>query len=206
MAEFVSAGVPDPLSYSFDRKHGQIEVGGPFAGVEFHKSRTLPSRISFYAPVANSIDLSTDYWKRDESRPMAIAVKAGSTKRRWIGRDAWRYTLSPHRVSFFNEDNVCSYQLTYEFCLNEPAMVVTFTVKNLTKTRQRVEVYTHLLLALRTCQTYARIVCVSPEMPVRVLLNGQPVAVQFQNNIDAMITTVFAFDAGSMDDTLTLTW
>jgi len=31
---------------------GQIEVGGPFAGVEFHRQSGLPSRISFFSPVA----------------------------------------------------------------------------------------------------------------------------------------------------------
>jgi hypothetical protein len=52
----------DPLSYSFDKHYGQVEVGGRYVGAEFHESRPIPSRISFYYPVANSIDLSTDYW------------------------------------------------------------------------------------------------------------------------------------------------
>src|SRR5437870_13328446 len=56
-------------SYFFDRHYGQVEVGGRYVGAEFHRSRPLPSRISFYYPVANSIDLSTDYLRRDESLP-----------------------------------------------------------------------------------------------------------------------------------------
>lgn len=50
----------DPLEYFFDKKYGQVEVGGPYVGAEFHESRPLPLRISFYYPVANSIDVSTD--------------------------------------------------------------------------------------------------------------------------------------------------
>jgi len=64
-----AAGQPRPLNlprpagiaYTFDGHFGQVEVGGRYAGAEFHRSRPLPSRISFYYPVANSIELSTGY-------------------------------------------------------------------------------------------------------------------------------------------------
>ncbi|HPR87551.1 MAG TPA: hypothetical protein PL181_05970, partial [bacterium] len=49
----------ETLAASFSGMRGQVEVGGPCAGAEFHGSRPLPARISFYYPVANSIDLST---------------------------------------------------------------------------------------------------------------------------------------------------
>jgi hypothetical protein len=52
------------IAVAFHGGYGSIEVGGPYAGFESHHSRPLPSRISFYAPVANSMDLSTDYWRR----------------------------------------------------------------------------------------------------------------------------------------------
>jgi glycogen debranching enzyme len=146
----------NPLVFPFDKKHGQVEVGGPFVGAEFHKSRPLPARISFYYPVANSIDLSKDYWKRDESRPLAIGIKIGAERKKWIGREGWRYELGPHTVTFFDEDSILSYQLRYEFCLNEPAMVLSLKLKNRTNIQQRVTLYSHLLLTLRTCQTYAR--------------------------------------------------
>ncbi|MDH3251638.1 MAG: hypothetical protein OEM41_02535, partial [Ignavibacteria bacterium] len=35
----------EQLAVKFTGKRGQVEVGGPFAGVEFHESRPLPSRI-----------------------------------------------------------------------------------------------------------------------------------------------------------------
>ena len=148
--------IRDPLEYSFDKKYGQVEVGGPYVGVEFHESRPFPSRISFYYPVANSIDVSTDYWKRSASAPMALAVRIGERQKEWIGRKPWVYTLSPHRVTFESTEDQVAYQATYEFCRNQPAMVFSFSVKNITGKTLPVELYTHLLVALRTCQTYTR--------------------------------------------------
>jgi hypothetical protein len=146
----------DPLEYTFTGRYGQVEVGGKYAGAEFHGSRPLPSRISFYYPVANSIDLSTDYWKRDESRPMAVGLRVGSGSKHWIGRDAWNYTISPYGALFEEEDQGLACAIRYEFCLNKPAMVVTLTFTNRLARAVPVEVYTHLKMTLRTCQTYAR--------------------------------------------------
>jgi hypothetical protein len=156
MIAALAGGEKDPLVYNFDGHYGQIEVGGRSVGAEFHDSRPLPSRISLYYPVANSIDLSTDYWKRGESRPMAVGVKIGDGAKRWIGREPWSYRLSPHTVRFRNTDRDVAYSLGYEFCLNEPAMVLTLTLTNRSDNPLPVEVYTHLKLTLRTCQTYAR--------------------------------------------------
>jgi len=144
------------ISYDFDRHYGQVEVGGRYVGAEFHDSRPLPSRISFYYPVANSIDLSTDYWKRGVSQPMAIGVRIGNEERHWIGKEPWTYTVAPHHVSFRRRDKQIEYRVAYEFCLNDPAMVFTLSLKNISPKPVDVEVYTHLALTLRTCQTYAR--------------------------------------------------
>ena len=146
----------DPLSYLFDGKYGQVEVGGKFVGTEFHRSRPLPSRISFYYPVANSIDMSTDYWKRDQSMPMTVAVQVNNGTKRWIGKEPWVYTVSPHRVTFEREAEGLQYSMSYEFCMNEPAMVFSLKIKNTSGKPVNVSAYSHLKLALRTCQTYAR--------------------------------------------------
>ena len=146
----------DPLSFTFDKHYGQVEVGGPYAGAEFHGSRPLPARISFFYPVANSIDLSTDYWKRDASQPWVIGIRRDNGERQWLGKNPWTYTLSPHRVSFSSSDRHLSYRITYEFCLNQPAMVQTLVIRNSSRRPSSVEVYTHLRTMLRTCQTYAR--------------------------------------------------
>ncbi len=189
--QLISAQAANPLVFPFDKKYGQVEVGGPYAGVEFHKSRPLPSRISFYYPVANSIDLSTDYWKRDESRPFAFGVKIGNNKKKWIGRDGWRYELSPHTVTFFDEDASLSYQLKYEFCLSEPAMVMSMTMINRTKTQQHVTAYSHLLLALRTCQTYGR----KDSASVRYISEEQSIIAKFPDT-DTKNAAVFVVNAG----------
>src|SRR5512140_2529300 len=120
----------DPLSYRFTGQRGQVEVGGPYVGMEFHHSRPLPSRISFYYPVANSIDLSTDYWKRGDSRPMAIGIQDGDGPRHWIGRDSWSYIVSPHKALFTANEINFAYSIKYEFCLRDPAMVMTISVRN----------------------------------------------------------------------------
>ena len=146
-----------PLTRTFTGGYGQIEVGGRYAGAEFHGSRPLPSRISFYSPVANSIDLSTDYWRRGESRPFRIGVRVGRGPKRWIGIDSWTSFVRPHAVSFTRQESTLDWRFTYEFLLQEPGMVVRLTVRNRTSSALPLELYTQLLPTLRTCQTYARI-------------------------------------------------
>ncbi len=187
----ITAQTENPLLFSFDKKYGQVEVGGPFAGAEFHNSRPLPSRISLYYPVANSIDVSKEYWKRDESRPMAIGVKIGDGKKKWIGREAWKYVLSPHTVTFSNKDSMFSYQVKYEFCSREPAMVVSFVLKNETKQPQRITTYSHLLLALRTCQTYTR----KDSAQMMYTSDGQTIVAQFTDT-DTKSASVYVMNAG----------
>lgn len=181
----------NPISYTFEKKYGQVEVGGPYAGVEFHKSNPLPSRISFYYPVANSIDVSTDYWKRERSRPMAVGIQVGQARRKWIGREGWNYTLSPNSVTFFDRDSLLSYQMRYEFCMNEPAMVFSFEIKNESLKPQSLSVYSHLLLALRTCQTYAR----KDSAMMTIKTKSGAVLAQF-NDTDTKETGLFVLNAG----------
>ena len=152
-----STGSMGGLAYAFSGHYGQIEVGGPYAGVEFHGSRPLPSRISFYYPVANSIDLSTDYWKRGESMPMAIGLQIDDGRRRWVGREPWSYVVSPHKVVFTRVEGDWKISIQYEFCLHEPAFVRTIQVWNLSKEIHTVTLYTHIKPSLRTCQTYSRL-------------------------------------------------
>jgi hypothetical protein len=144
------------LAVTFDGKRGQVEVGGPFAGVEFHESRPLPSRISFYYPVANSIDLSTDYWQRGNSRPMVVETRTGDGEWTAVGNEPWVYTLSPHRVFFSRTDDGLAYTMSYEFCLRAPALVQRLTITNTRNIPMTVRCYTRLLAALRTSHTYAR--------------------------------------------------
>lgn len=147
---------PDPLEYLFTGHYGQVEVGGRSAGAEFHGSRPLPSRVSFFFPVANSIDLSTDYWKRAESHPLQAGVRINRDSVRWFGAEPWSYVLSPHRVTFRHDVGELSCAMTYEFGLNEPVMAFRLTVVNSAAERRLIETVVDLWAVLRSCQTYAR--------------------------------------------------
>jgi hypothetical protein len=146
----------DPLEYRFAGRYGQVEVGGPYAGAEFHDSRPLPSRISFFYPVANSIDLSTDYWKRGESHPFSVGLSIDKRGARPVGLEPWEYILSPHRVTFRREDDSLSCTMSYEFGLEEPVLLFRLTVVNRGPARRLVEPSISLNAVLRSCQTYAR--------------------------------------------------
>ena len=145
---------PDPdLAVKFSGKYGQIEVGGKYAGLEFHHSRPLPSRISFYYPVANSIDLSTDYWKRDESLPLSLMVKVGSRVDS-LEKKSMSYSYTPYSVAFENSDSLYTVKISYQFCEDLPVMVWKVILENLSNEAQDFQLLTSLRLVLRSCHTY----------------------------------------------------
>jgi hypothetical protein len=141
-------------SVHFAGKHGQVEVGGRFVGFESHNSLPLPNRISFFYPVANSIDLSTDYWHRGLSRPLVIGLKVNDGPKRWMGLEPYEYELAPYTVSFEKKDSTCGIKVSYDFCLNEPAMVMRLGITNLSATNQHLEIFARLETSVRTCQSY----------------------------------------------------
>lgn len=136
--------------------HGdaQIEVGGPFVGIEMHHGSPMPSRISFFYPVANSIDLSTGYWQRDQFRAMFMGLKMGEGEKEWIGPESYEYELTPFKVMFHQADSARTINISYRFCKDSPAMVATIELVNNAATRQDLEVYTHLEASIRTSHTY----------------------------------------------------
>ncbi len=136
-------------------RSSQIEVGGPFVGIEMHQSSPLLNRISFFYPVANSIDLSTDYWQREKDRVLFIGLKIEDQPKQWLKPQPIRYQLTPYAVTFSNSDPEKELEINYQFCRNKPAMVARITVANNSPQAQQFEVYTHLELSLRTSHTYA---------------------------------------------------
>jgi len=180
------------LAIQFSGNYGQVEVGGYFVGAEFHHSRPLPSRISFYYPVANSIDLSTDYWKRDESRPFLIRLNfEGQIEE--IESQSWTYRYTPFYAAF--EKNEPSYQMsiTYRFCKDFPAMAVEIRVKNLQEKQNKVELSTVLNTGLRTCHTYA----VRNEAKVSYLKNGLISVTEFDQQ-DTDSTWIFVANGSEL--------
>jgi hypothetical protein len=132
----------------------QVESGSFYAGLEFHHSSPLPQRISFYYPVANSIDLSRDYWKRDSSFVMAIGLETDG-KKEWLGHENYPYTLTPYSVAFSKEEKERAVNISYEFCKDKPAFVLTIEVKNNSGAEKSYKLLTELQLSLRTSHTFS---------------------------------------------------
>ncbi len=133
----------------------QVEVGGPFVGVEFHHSSPMPQRISFFYPAANSIDLSNDYWKRDSTFIMSAGIRVGYGAKEWIGLTPFKFDLTPYGVTYFKEDQLKTIKISYRFCKDKSTMVVVYEITNNSKESEPFEFYTHLELSLKTCHTYA---------------------------------------------------
>ncbi len=139
------------IDYKGDAK---IEVGGPFAGIELHHSSPLLQRISFYYPVANSLDESTDYWKRDTSFIMQLGLKIGSGPKEFIGKQPFEFSLTPYSVDFHNDDADKSVSVSYSFTGTKPSMVVKYELKNNRNENTPFEFYTDLETALRTSHSF----------------------------------------------------
>ncbi|MBU1098068.1 MAG: hypothetical protein KKB34_16410 [Bacteroidetes bacterium] len=139
------------INFAGDAK---IEIGSAYAGLEFHHSSCLPQRISFYYPVANSIDMSTDFWKRDTSYIMAVGIKTGSGKKEFIDPKNYKVSFTPYSADFTKTDSEKTIDISYHFTKNKPAFVVEFKITNNTIVTQQYEFYTLLEAALRTSHTF----------------------------------------------------
>jgi len=135
----------------------QIEVGSAYVGVEMHHSSYVPERLSFYYPVANSIDMSTDYFKRDTTFIMALGLKIGDSKKVWLGLKPTPYILNPYSVKFNDDNKERNIAVSYEFCKGKPAMIIKYEITNKSKSEKSFEFYTHLETSLKTSHTYALI-------------------------------------------------
>ncbi len=144
----------DTLDVAFDGLYGQIEVGGPFVGAEFHGSRPTPARISFYHPVANSIDLSTDYWQRGDSRPFTVRLYLGGEVER-LDALPMAYSWTPYHVTFSRETDAYAAHLSYQFAETLPLMVVRMRFTNRSTRQELFKMETNLQVVLRTSHTYA---------------------------------------------------
>ena len=147
----------DSLLIVSEKKVGQIEVGGPFVGIEIHNSFPLLNRISFYYPVANSIDISEDYWKRENYRIMSVGLRVGDSPKKMLKNQVYKVSQTPYSVLFEGDDYKSNIKIKYEFCKSEPAMVITYEIINTTKQKNEYEVYTRLESTLRTSHTYSTI-------------------------------------------------
>ena len=132
----------------------KIEVGGPFVGIEMHHSYPLLQRISFFYPVANSLDESTDYWKRDSSFIMQLGLKIGDREKVLVGQEPFKFDLTPYSIDFHKSDSDKSIDISYSFIKTKPAMVIRYEIKNEGNEETTFELYTHLETALRSSHSY----------------------------------------------------
>ncbi|MFA4839847.1 MAG: hypothetical protein WC703_10285, partial [Candidatus Neomarinimicrobiota bacterium] len=174
-------------------KEAKLEVGGPFVGVEFHHSYMIPQRISFYYPVANSIDRSQDYWKRDTSFVAEWFLKIGDGPRESIGRKPVEFELTPYSVEFFDKESARDFGVMYRFCGEKPAMVVTYRIVNRLKKSAVFEFDTRLFTSIRTCHTFREI--------DRAVVQSDSAGMTIYTNFadaDAQSAQVFVANAGEM--------
>lgn len=156
------------IHFSGDAK---IEVGSYYAGLEFHHSYPVPQRFSFYYPVANSIDLSTDYWKRDTTFVTDVGLKFGESKIEWLNNKPFTFDLTPFSVDFIKEDNDKKIELSYAFTKNKPALVINYSIINKTNREKTVELYIKQALAFKTSHTYK----LSENIYSKILKNGEAI-------------------------------
>jgi len=142
------------LTIVSSKEVGQIEIGNAYVGIEIHKSFPLLNRISFYYPVANSIDISEDYWTRENYRIMSVGLKVGDSPKRFLKNQIYNIKQTPYSALFEAIDNESGIKINYEFCKNSPAMVITYEISNNTADEKEYEVYTRLDATLRTSHTY----------------------------------------------------
>lgn len=141
------------LTVHFDGD-AKLEVGGPYVGVSFHHSCMIPQRISFFYPVANSIDHSHDYWTRDSSFVADWKLKIGDSPAIEIGKEPAEFDLTPHSVVFHDNGEGYSVKADYRFCQEKPAMVLSIRIVNNATESQIFQFETQLRTSIRTCHTF----------------------------------------------------
>ncbi len=128
-------------------------MGGPFVGLEFHHSRPAPSRISFYYPVANSIDLSTDYWERDQSMPLYLYLTVDG-RHEDLSRASLPYEWTPANVEYTGVAPTHEVKVSYRFGETLPVMILQVDVTNVSDHPLDVMLSTGLETTLRTSHAY----------------------------------------------------
>lgn len=154
LSQCVKQQTAQKLSENFDKKYGQVAVGGYYAGAEFHHSRPTPSRISFYYPVANSLDLSRDYWKRDQSRPF-IYTLTQNNQTDTIGWNPATYSYTPGWANFYERHSHYTVTYRYRFADDLPAISIQIVIQNTSDSNQLYRLNSYINPTLRTSHTYA---------------------------------------------------
>lgn len=165
----------------------QIECGSFYAGLEFHHTSPVIQRVSFYYPSANSLDQSTDYWKRDSSFIMAAGLKVDN-KTLWLNKEQFEVDYFPYKSYFKKKYPSFDISVNYEFMKNEPAFTITYIIVN-KSVKKTFEFYTDLEASLRTSHTYRLISNSFNE-------NEDPIQYINYDNIETQRTSVYCINDG----------
>ena len=182
------------------KKIGQIEVGSPYIGIEIHKGFPMLNRISFYYPVANSLDISEDYWKRENYRIMKVGLKAGDSPKEFLRDEAYQVDQTPYSVSFSKRENGTGIRISYEFCKDEPAMLISYSFTNNSSSAMKYEVYTRLSTILRTSHTYNAIDTANTEYDS----HDNTLSINY-NYLETGRTKIFISNTGQLPESFTST-
>ncbi|MFH2203342.1 MAG: hypothetical protein ABIJ96_09530 [Elusimicrobiota bacterium] len=131
-----------------------IEVGGPYMGVVMYNGSPLPTRLSFYYPVANSVDMRPDYWAHDASRALALGLKIGDGPKEWIGGEPYAHRLTPYSVVFHKRDDRKAIEISYRFFENKPGMAAAIELTNTGGAPETFELFTQLEAAVKTSHSF----------------------------------------------------
>lgn len=134
-----------------------LEVGGPFVGVEFHHSQMIPQRISFYYPVANSIDDSQDFWSRDTTFVMDWQLSIDAEKPLECGKNPADIVLNPYSVGFSEIREKFEISSSYHFCKDKAAMVLKIKIKNRQNQINKFHFACKLKNSIKTSHTYRKL-------------------------------------------------
>ncbi|MEJ2335114.1 MAG: hypothetical protein P8Y26_05710 [Gemmatimonadales bacterium] len=145
----------DQLKVTHTGKYDEVEIGSKYVGLELLNGSPLLNRISFYYPVANSVDLTRDYWKRGEYPCLFLGLKSGDAAKEWIGLEPWQYELTPYAVAYTRQDDTQAVTVSYDFTETLPAFRLRILVRNRSDRPLPIELYTHLEATQRTSHTYA---------------------------------------------------
>jgi len=184
-----TVGSPPRLDVQSD-SIASVEIGNAYVGIALHKNRPLLQRISFYTPVANSIDLSTDYWTRHRTHAMALGLKIGSGTTRWIGLEPFQLELTPYRATYSKVTDSEGIDIVYRFSDRNPVMFVTYVITNNRSQTEDFEWYTHLEATVRTSHTFA----IKSAVTTETLALGQSIIHRYQDpetaNADVFVSNV----------------
>lgn len=181
---------------TFDKPFGQIEVGGKYAGLAFHAGAALPSRISFYYPVANSISNSTNYWKRYESHLFDMALTING-KARTIGYDEHQAEYTPCMFRAAKQYNDCFAKYEYRFGNTLPITSIRIQLTNSEDNPAMFELKLTPETAFNSCHSFNRF---QPQSVVSAL-NGAALIADFSEIVDLGRSSLFFLNAGDLPHT-----